>query len=148
VSENPLFDASYVRLFGANVIPDDSATPFFADFYRNFLAAPDVSDMFRETDMTRQVAMLRRSFFHLAAFYVSSEASAELERLAIIHARLGIGKAHYDQWLNALVATVREHDPACDPATELAWRWAMAPGLTYIKMFSDLPAHPGQPQPT
>ncbi|MDZ7669009.1 MAG: globin domain-containing protein [Gammaproteobacteria bacterium] len=131
---NPLFDASYRRLFGGDVAAGQS-DPFFAAFYRRFLADPDIAAMFRDTDMDRQVVMLRKSFFHLAGFYVTNAPSGELERVAQIHTRLGITSAHYDQWLDCLVATVAEFDPDCDHATELAWRWALTPGVTFMKLY-------------
>jgi hemoglobin-like flavoprotein len=85
--------------------------------------------------MARQTSMLRRSFFQLAGFYVSCEPSAELERIAGIHHALGLNPGHYDVWLDALIKTVRDLDPQCDLATELAWRWALTPGITYMKLF-------------
>ena len=84
--------------------------------------------------------MLRRSLFQLVAFYATSIPTPELQRIATIHDRLGVREGMYDQWLDALVETVRAHDPACDEATALAWCWAMTPGLTYMKLFSDLRA--------
>jgi len=135
MSTNPLFDASYERLFGKGISISEQSDPFFAAFYANFLAEPEVGEFFRETDMARQTSMLRRSFFQLAAFYVSCEPSAELERIAHIHHKLGLNPAHYDVWLDALVKTVKDQDPQCDLATELAWRWALTPGITYMKLF-------------
>lgn len=134
-AHNPLFDASYKRLFGDDIAAND-ATEFFAAFYRRFLADPEIADMFRETDMARQAVMLRKSFFHLAGFYVTNAPSGELERVARIHARLGIGATHYDVWLDCLVATVAEFDRHCDHATELAWRWALTPGITFMKLYA------------
>lgn len=138
MSANPLFDASYERIFGGGVSISDQSDSFFAAFYTNFLAEPEVADFFRETDMTRQISMLRRSFFQLAAFYVSCEPSAELERIAFIHHKLQIDPGHYDTWLDALVKTVRDEDPQSDLATELAWRWALTPGITYMKLIGRL----------
>jgi hemoglobin-like flavoprotein len=138
MSENILFDQSYARVFGEGVGISEEATPFFEAFYRRFLTDPNIAEAFSKTDMSRQVGMLRKSFFHLAAFYVSHEPSAELERIAIIHARLGIKPDFYDLWLEALIDTVREFDPKCDLATELAWRWAMTPGITYMRLFHRL----------
>jgi len=134
--DNPLFDASYARLFGSDVSIDERSDSFFQTFYRHFLKAPDIHELFRETDMKRQVVMLRKSFFQLAAFYVTSRPSAELERIGFIHHRLGVTGDHFDRWLDALVATVAEEDPLCDQTTELAWRWAMTPGITYLKLFN------------
>jgi hemoglobin-like flavoprotein len=132
---NPLFDASYQRLFGDAIVAHD-ATEFFAAFYRRFLADPEIAGMFRDTDMARQAIMLRKSFFHLAGFYVTNAPSGELERVARIHTQLGIGANHYDAWLDCLVATVAEFDAHCDQATELAWRWALSPGITFMKLYA------------
>jgi truncated hemoglobin YjbI len=133
--DNVRFEASYARLFGAAVGADESADPFFEAFYRRFLDDPGVAELFRDTDMRRQAAMLRKSFFHLAGFYVTSSPSGELERMARVHYRLGIGVELYDAWLDSLVATVAEFDPEFDEATELAWRLALAPGVTYMKLY-------------
>jgi len=81
------------------------------------------------------VVMLRKSFFHLAGFYVTHSPSGEMERMARIHHRLGVAGIDYDRWLDCLVDTVAEFDPECDTATELAWRWALAPGVTYMKLY-------------
>lgn len=132
---NPLFDASYERLFGDAIATDDSADPFFAAFYDRFLDDPDIAELFHSTDMQRQVSMLRKSFFHLAGFYVTNTPSGELERMARLHYRLGISADHYDCWLDCLVATVAEFDPKCDQATELAWRCALIPGITFMKLY-------------
>ncbi len=140
MSENTLFDQSYRRLFGCGVGLHEAADPFFERFYDHFLQDAEVGELFRKTDMPRQVSMLRKSFFQLAAFYVTNAPSVELERLAFIHHRLGIADAHYEGWLDALVETVKEQDSDCDLATELAWRWALAPGLTYMKLFPHLSA--------
>jgi len=141
MSSNPLFDASYQRLFGDGVSISEQSDSFFSEFYSNFLQQPDINELFRETDMTRQVSMLRRSFFQLAAFYVTCEPSAELERIAAIHQSLGLDPAQYDVWLDALVATVAAQDPQCDLTTEMAWRWALTPGITYMKLFGRISEH-------
>lgn len=132
---NPWFDGSYRRLFGNHIAVGESADDFFAAFYRRFLADPDIAELFSDTDMHRQATMLRKSFFHLAGFYVTSVPSGELERVARLHHRIGIRAEHYDQWLDCLVATVSEFDPDCDQTTELAWRWALAPGITFMKLY-------------
>ena len=138
MSANELFDESYRRLFGEGVGINESSTPFFEAFYANFLGDPDIARAFAQTNMRRQVAMLRSSFYHLVAFYVSATPSAELKRIARLHHELGIPHEYYDLWLDALVNTVREHDAKCDLATELAWRWAMAPGITCMRLLAAL----------
>ena len=145
MSENPLFDASYARVFGEGVGISSESDPFFQSFYRHFLADPEIAAVFSQTDMSRQVSMLRKSFFHLVAFYVSHEPSAELARIAQVHQKIGIRSSYYDRWLDALVSAVREFDPFCDQATELAWRWALTPGITYMRLLDRLPAEAVNP---
>lgn len=140
--ENALFEASYRRLFGSTISVTARSDEFFEFFYQAFLADADIRDLFRDTDMKRQAAMLRKSFFHLAGFYVTHQPSGELERLARLHHRLGVDDEHYDLWLDSLVATVSVFDAACDLATEMAWRWALTPGITYMKLYAHF-ARPG-----
>lgn len=134
MSANPLFDESYQRLFGDSVAISAEADSFFATFYQHFLNDAAVSELFSNTDMKHQQAMLRHSLFHLVGCYVSHEPSSELERIAALHAEIGVLNEHYDLWLDALIAAVRIHDPDCNLATELSWRWAMSPGITYMRL--------------
>ena len=60
-----LFDASYMRVLDREV--EEQA--FFEAFYERFVASsPAVAVKFRSTDMARQRAMLKKSFYHLLAF--------------------------------------------------------------------------------
>lgn len=106
---------------------------FFTAFYRRFLVNPEVAARFARVDMRRQVEMMRRSLFQLASFYVLGETSSAMTRLADIHQRLGLASRLFDLWLQALLDTVQEFDDQCDEATLLAWGWAMAPGITFIR---------------
>ena len=109
---NPRFEDSYGRLFGSDVSVGGVGDEFFRAFYDRFL----------------------RSLFHLVTYYVTSEPSGELKRIAQIHAHLGVQGAMFDEWLKALLATVREFDLQADEATELAWAWALSPGITYMRL--------------
>lgn len=139
MSGNKLFDQSYTRVFGEGVGLGDRATPFFESFYEHFLKGPGIGAAFSHTEMSRQVTMMRKSFFHLVAFYLSHEPTAELTRIALLHHQLGIDSGFYDLWLDALVSTVRDFDPECDLATELAWQVALVPGITYMRLAGRLP---------
>ena len=131
---NPRFEDSYARLFGPGVSIDESADPFFAEFYERFLVAPGVAERFATTDMTRQIAMMKRSLFHLVSYYVTNSPSSELERLAELHKNLHVSAEMFDDWLEALISTVEVFDRKADEATLLAWCWALSPGMTYMRM--------------
>lgn len=130
------FEESFFRIFGNQVGITEAGEAFFVRFYDIFLGgSPRVREMFFRTNMDRQAVMLRRSVYELVTFYVTGTLSEALRRVAHIHQHLAITPDLYDRWLDALIATVREFDPECDELTESAWRIAMTPGITYIKMW-------------
>ena len=131
---NPRFEDSYARLFGPNVSIDESSDAFFVEFYNQFLASPEIARRFANTDMARQIAMLKRSLFQLTSYYVTSSPSAELKRLAEFHRDLNITVEMFDAWLEALIQTVDAMDEEADEATLLAWAWALTPGITYMRI--------------
>ena len=134
---NPRFEDSYGRLFGPNVAMEEDAEAFFLAFYTRFLKAPGVAKFFASTDMNRQVKMMKQSLFQLVSYYVTNSPSAELKRLAAMHVNLAVESDFLEHWLEALIATVAEKDPFADEATQLAWCWALTPGITYFRMVLD-----------
>lgn len=131
---NPQFEQSYTRMFGHGIGMAEGSDDFFRAFYDRFLKHPEVATLFAETDLTHQVAMLKRSMFHLVSYYVVGGPTAELDRLGRIHQQLGISAALFDIWLRALVDTVAQFDPEFDERTELAWCWALSPGIAYLQL--------------
>lgn len=132
---NDHFEASYRRLFGEDVSSaDDDA--FFGAFYDRFFShSEEIRELFRHTDMARQIQSLRRALFDLATFYATGIVTARLRQIAHVHQRLDFRTELYDVWLDALVTTVEEHDPECDAMTAMAWRLALTPGITYMKLW-------------
>ncbi|WP_163557770.1 globin [Halomonas sp. NO4] len=131
-----LFDASYVRVLSREV----EGQSFFEAFYERFLvASPEVAAKFRDTDMARQRAMLKKAFYHLLAFYASSHADYYLQEVAISHSRahLDIPPALYDLWLETLIDTARDFDEQFNDDVELAWRLVMTPGIVYMTFHYD-----------
>ncbi len=135
--ENTKFVESYCRLFDTDVvgIVDDNASSkfFFEQFYERFLAKPHVAALFKNTDMKRQIAMLRASLFQLTSCATLGRPSRELAKLAELHARIGIDAQLMDDWFEALIETVAFADPLCDEVTKYAWCWAVAPGIFYLQ---------------
>lgn len=113
---------------------DKASDAFFVEFYRRFLQVPEIAARFADADMSRQIAMLKKSLFQLTSYYVTNSPSAELTRLAELHRDLRITAGMFDDWLEALIGTVAELDEHADEATQLAWCWALAPGMTYMKI--------------
>ncbi len=148
IASNPRFEESYRRIFGAEVTLDERADGFFERFYARFMQNPRVAEAFRNTDMRRQVAMLRRSLFLLVGASLFDTVSPELERLAHLHRRLGIDPDLFAEWEEAIVKTAAEMDPQWNETTELAWRLALSPGIALFKHASlGLLADPDTPGP-
>ena len=131
---NPRFEESYARIFGHGIHMDDSADEFFQSFYVNFLDKPGIATLFANTDIERQVGMLKTSLFQLVSYYVVGEPTAELDRLALVHRRVGIESDMFDTWMQALLDTAADFDAQYDEATGLAWCWALAPGIAYMRL--------------
>lgn len=132
--ENPAFEQSYERLFGSDISADPGASEFFHRFYQRFLTHPEVAAMFKDTEMSQQVRMLKRSLFDFVGFYISGTPSAEISRVATIHRQLNVNTAHLDWWLDALLETVLELDPQADEQVKMGWALALTPGLTVMRM--------------
>ena len=134
VLPNPRFEESYARIFGHGVSMDEGADDFFRSFYDKFLQDPEVAVLFADTDLSRQVTMLKKSLFQLVSYYVVGEPTAELDRLAQLHKKLGIAPEAFDVWMQALLDTAAEYDAAFNETTRLAWCWALAPGIAYMRL--------------
>ena len=129
------FEASFAR-----VSADALERQFFSIFYKRFLATdPAIAAMFAKTDMENQFDMLRESLAELKNFSLSLESNNYIVTLARIHGVRGrqVMPISYDEWLDALVETVREVDPECDLQVELAWRLVLSPGITFMKFYYD-----------
>ncbi|MFL0803301.1 MAG: hypothetical protein K6L81_06260 [Agarilytica sp.] len=127
-----IYDQSYSRVMENDI----SGLSFFDTFYSKFLdASPDIAEKFKNTDMTAQKKMLKKSFYHLLIFYGSNQADDYIQKIARSHDKthLDIQPALYDIWLNTLMATLSEYDDEFTDDVELAWRLVLTPGITYMK---------------
>ena len=129
------FDASYARVFGESVTISAEADAFFERFYEIFVArSAEVRDLFATTDMARQSSMLRRSLYELVAFYVTGVISNQMRETAEVHRNLHFSPTLWDHWLDSLVDAVAEFDDGFTEITQYAWRLALTPGITYLKL--------------
>lgn len=115
-----------------------SANPDFLDhFYRTFIgSSPEVAEKFKHTDFKRQKILLKTSLYMMMlAAMGKSEADVHLARIAEVHSRKGhdIRPGLYDLWLDCLVQTVEQFDPAFRANTARAWRNMMTPGIEFMK---------------
>ena len=133
------FDASYSRIFGDQVAISASGDAFFDRFYEIFVArSGEIRALFAGTDMARQASMLRRSLYELVAFYVTGALSEQMRNVALMHQRFDFSPLLWDYWLDSLVETAAEYDACFDEITGYAWRLAMMPGITYLKLACEL----------
>ena len=127
-----LFHESYLRC----VVSDQDG--FFRRFYQLFIAAdPEISKMFANTDMDRQVSLLQESLLHMIDFSNSKIATERLHQVAVYHGstELNIPLRMFDLWMDRLIATVRERDTRFNSHIERAWRVCLAPGIAFIKSY-------------
>jgi len=127
-----VFAASFARVMG-----DGAYNPaFIGRFYEVFLASsPRIAGRFASTNMSRQKTMLHDSFTTLVNFNQQRRITPQMRHLGAVH---GPGASDvppelYTLWLDSLLATVAEMDPAYSDEVELAWRLTLAPGIAYLQ---------------
>lgn len=114
----------------------EAGDEFFDDFYATLSErAPGIGAMFADVDMQQQNRLIRRGVEHLIEYAAGSEESAEvLRRVGESHGCQGLNIAPelYPLWLDALMETVRLHDPEANDDVESAWRVVARGGLDLI----------------
>ncbi|GAA5526081.1 hypothetical protein Maes01_02675 [Microbulbifer aestuariivivens] len=108
---------------------------FFIDFYDRFMSSSDeVRALFVDTDMKQQRHLLRNGIMQLV-LHSRGMPDTKLRALGESHSRRGYGiqPQWYSLWLQALIDTVRKHDPEFDENTEASWREAIGPGIELIR---------------
>lgn len=123
-----LADASYQRCC--------EAPGFFESFYRNFFTAcPAAAPRFAQTDFERQNKLLRHALGLLLIFPKQPDGEPTLlTRVAERHGRrdLDVPPSLYPPFVDSLIATVRQYDPAFSPEVEEAWRRTVEKGVNYM----------------
>ena len=108
---------------------------FFEDFYTTFQAtSEDIRRMFVNTNMAEQRRLLRAGVMWLL-MYARGASGGKLEHLAKTHNRDGynVNPALYSLWVDALLETVRKHDPQYNVDLDRHWRDAVRPGIEIIQ---------------
>lgn len=101
---------------------------FFArDFYENlFFLNPKIKDYFKHTDFEHQTKALMAGLSYILDFLDHSNTNArnQVVRLSQTHAKrnLNIYPHDYYYWIEALVMTVKEHDPSWHDRLAFYWR--------------------------
>ncbi|WP_144822402.1 globin [Marinobacter piscensis] len=112
-----------------------SRDEFFVDFYDHFMSSSDaIRNRFVNTDMAAQRHLLRNGIMQLI-LTARGMPDRKLRALGESHNRsnYNIKPEWYEFWLDALMKTVRQHDPENTPELEKAWREVLAPGIELIR---------------
>lgn len=111
---------------------------FFSLFYERFInASAEISALFERTDPERRREMLQDSMLLLLDFSICHQVTDDLLALARYHQTVGVSIHMFDAWLECLVATLREMDPAFSDADERAWRETLGPGVEFMKLYAN-----------
>ncbi|MFL1466845.1 globin [Marinobacter sp. DUT-3] len=108
---------------------------FFVDFYDHFMGSSDaIRNRFVNTDMAAQRHLLRNGIMQLI-LVARGMSDRKLRDLGESHSRhhYDISPEWYDLWLEALLRTVRMHDPEYTPELREAWEQVLKPGIEIIR---------------
>lgn len=106
---------------------------FFDDFYKLFMEnAPEVRELFKNTDFKKQNTLLRVGLTYLIS-YAKGDPSvkAKIEELGALHgrAKLNIRPEWYPLWVNSLMKAAAKHDLYFNRELEQSWRKALQKGI-------------------
>jgi len=104
---------------------------FLDKFYEVFLSSSDeVYQMFKNTDMGVQKAMLMTSLVYMSRAHNDEDPNLILD-IAEKHNKnnLNIKPHFYTLWLNSLIAAAYSIDPLFDEKTEKVWKEVLQPGI-------------------
>jgi len=125
-----VFNDSYERVMNA------PGGEFFLAFYDLLTAnSPEAASKFRNTDMEKQVRVLKSSVAILLSFYGSGYRDDNyLQKLAERHSKrcLDISPRLYSVWLDNLIETVRRFDSRFNEDIETAWRGVFSKGIEFM----------------
>lgn len=130
----------YEGIFNASFRRVTHGDDFFLHFYETFAGrSQEIADKFQGADMAGLGDLVALQLIHMVAFFGRGQASPELQRIAGDHskAKRNIEPRLYDEWLESLIATAREHDAEWSESVESAWRTVLAPGIAYMKAHYD-----------
>ena len=127
-----LFNESYARI----VLDPERAERLVEIFYERFLSrSARIRELFSETDMQQQRQHLRRGLLTVGTFVTTGlRSTREMNRLAGVHQSLGLTEADYQDWMDALIAALREVDPGMRNEVADAWRVCLAPAITFMQL--------------
>ena len=110
---------------------------FFEDFYNDFInRSPEIKTMFTNTNMTKQRQLLKDGISYMIMFAKkSATGTAKMEQIAQLHDRqhFNVRPELYALWLDALLDTVKRHDPQYTPEISKSWIATMNMGLDLFK---------------
>lgn len=128
-------DEVYLQSFQRIVEYEDEGKDFFRVFYHQFMmSSPLIQEKFRDTDMKRQISLLKNFLTHLQAYYQTGEANEYLRKLAHIHGKTGhnITAEMYGLWKEAFFKTLKQCDEKWTPRVQEAWDRVLTPGIEYM----------------
>ena len=110
---------------------------FLDSFYQKFLIkSPRIGEMFRKTDLKKQIKVLREGItFLVMASGGSRFALKELEKLGTLHDKnhLNIEPSMYSLWVDAFLETLEEHDHEFSEDLKREWEATLEESLTIMK---------------
>ncbi|WP_372964977.1 globin domain-containing protein [Marinobacter sp.] len=108
---------------------------FFVDFYEFFMSSSDaIRNRFAQTDMEAQRHLLRHGVMQII-LVARGMSDRKLRDLGESHSRhkYDIQPEWYGLWEEALLKTVRVHDPEYTPQLRQAWKEVLKPGIDLIR---------------
>lgn len=126
-----------VEIVKDSFLRSTKAPDFAGDFYQNlFFLKPKIKEYFKHTDFEHQDKALMRGLEFMMGFLDHSNENAriQIQRLSRTHSKsnLSVHPHDYYYWIEALVLTVKKHDPLWVKDYEYYWREVISYPVTFM----------------
>ena len=132
------FNDSYERIFSYENRLNGRDDEFF-DLFLELLYSKSskITEAFNHLELREQKKLLKALLICLISVEGTKSVFPAVEHVAETYASIvdNVSAELYDHWLDSLVETVSVFDQSFNDDTEVAWRMALAPGITFMKYY-------------
>lgn len=126
-----------VKIVKASFLRSSKNIDFASTFYKNlFFLKPKIKDHFKDTDFEHQDKALMHGLEFIMGFLDHSNENARTQMIRISkthsHKNMNIHPHDYYYWIEALVMTVKTHDPSWHRDMEYYWREVIFYPVSFI----------------
>lgn len=135
-NDNTVADYNEVLNKGLDFI-NNNAEIFYLRFLEHFMnSSVAIQEAFENTDIDRQVRMLKLATIEMVIFSAEKKATPHLQQMAEQHRNINsINEVHFEYFIDSIIKALKDLYKGYDESCNIAWRVALTPGIEFMKHY-------------